>query len=82
MAKRGNPDPASYDLLLPGSSVSGSVYLGEAYDISKPGKYRVELNTSLMDVIKDEGGEFKPHAIDNFKGQDLRCEPIVFDVVA
>lgn len=82
MMKRGNPDLASYDLLLPGSSVSGSVYLGEAYEISKPGKYRVELDTSLMDVVKDEGGEFKPHAINDFKGQELRCEPVVFEVVA
>ena len=80
MAKRGNPDPASYDLVLPGSSVSGSVYLEEAYDLSKPGKYRVELNTSLMDVIKDEGGEFTPHAIGDFTGQDLACEPVVFEI--
>ena len=82
MAKRGNPDPASYDLLLPGSAVSGSVYLGEAYALSKPGIYRVELNTSLMDVIPNEGGDFKPHVIDDFKGQDLRCEPVVFEIVA
>ena len=80
MEKRGNPDPASYDLVLPASSVSGSVYLEEAYDLSKPGKYRVELNTSLMDVIKDEGGEFTPHAIGDFNGQDLTCEPITFEI--
>lgn len=81
MVKRGNPDPASYDLVLPGSSVSGSVYLEEAYDLSKPGKYRVELNTSLMDVAKDEGGEFTPRAIGDFKGQDLMCEPITFEIM-
>lgn len=81
MAKRGDPDPASYDLVLPGASVSGSVYLEEAYNLSKPGKYRIELNTSLMDVIKDEGGEFKPHTIGDFKGQDLTCEPVMFEVM-
>ena len=82
MAKRGNPDPASYDLLLPGSSVSASVYLGEAYDLSKPGVYRVELNTSLMDVIEDKDEDFKPHTISDFQGQDIRCKPIVFKICA
>ena len=80
--KRGDPDPASYDLILPGSSVSASVYLEEAYDLSKPGRYRVELDTSLMDVIPDQGGEFVPHEINDFKGQQLRCGPVEFDIAA
>lgn len=80
-AKRGNPDQASYDLLLPGSSVSGSVYLGEAYDL-KPGVYCVRLNTSLLDVIEDKGDDFQPHAINDFEGMDLKCEPIVFEILA
>ena len=82
MVKRGDPDPASYDLILPGSSVSASVYLEEAYDLSKPGRYRVELDTSLMDVIPDQGGEFVPHEINDFKGQQLRCGPVEFDIAA
>ena len=79
--KRGKPDQASYVLLLPGSSISGSVYLGEAYDL-KPGVYCVKLNTLLMDVIEDKGGDFQPHAINDFEGMDLKCEPIVFDILA
>ena len=80
MVKRGDPDPTSYDLLFPGSSLSASVYLGEAYDISKPGMYRVELNTSLADVIQDNGGNFEPHKINDFQGQELRCDPLVFEI--
>lgn len=76
--RRSNPEHDSYDLILPASSVSASVYLGEAYDLS-PGVYRVELNTVLMDVIKDEG-EFMPHTTDKFNGQMLRCEPVVFEI--
>ena len=80
IAKRGNPDQSSYNLLLPGSSVSGSVYLGEAYDLN-PGMYRVELNTSLLDVIEDKGEDFQPHMINGFEGKDLRCAPIVFEIL-
>lgn len=82
MEKRGNPDSSSYDLLFPGSSVSASVYLGEAYDLSKPGVYRVELNTALADVIEDKGGEFEPHEISKFQGLNIKCEPIIFEIFA
>ena len=80
MVKRGDPEKTDYDLLLPGSSLSASVYLGEAYDVSKPGVYHVELNTSLADVIQDNGGDFEPHKINDFQGQKLRCERLVFEI--
>lgn len=48
---RGKPSDKSYVFIAAGETVSREVVLNEAYDVSRPGKYRVILNAEVRDYI-------------------------------
>ncbi len=49
LVSRGDPSPDEYVIVLAGASISGSVELSEAYDLSKPGKYEARVDTYIQD---------------------------------
>lgn len=49
LVSRGDPSPDEYVTVLAGASVSGSVELSEAYDLSKPGNYEAQVETYIQD---------------------------------
>lgn len=48
LVKRGTPRPEDYIVLAPGSSVSSKVDASDAYDLSTPGKTKVDFRKELM----------------------------------
>jgi peptidyl-Lys metalloendopeptidase len=50
MIKRGDPSADDYVVLGPGEAASGDVEPGLAYDLGRPGRYRIALRPRLHDV--------------------------------
>lgn len=82
MAKRGPPGIDSYRLVAAGETVDAEVDITKGYGTDKPGKYRVQVNTNLMDVVpRKESVDFKPNGFDDFKAVALSSNVVEFDVV-
>jgi peptidyl-Lys metalloendopeptidase len=80
MVKRGNPTAADYVRVPPRSSVSASVDLATAYDLSTPGAYRVEFVGRIHDVTPKEGAV--PRAADDQRGLDITGNAVDLRIVA
>jgi peptidyl-Lys metalloendopeptidase len=48
---RGKPSERSYMRVAAGQTISAEVLLNEAYNVSRPGEYRVTLNTSVRNLV-------------------------------
>ena len=80
MVKRAVPRAEDYLLLGPGASTSATFDLAAAYDLSAPGRYRVEFVGRVLDVAP--GGEAVPRSGDRQRGADVPGRPAEFRVVA
>ncbi len=81
MAKRGPPSAESYALVGAGKTLSASVTLNAGYDTSTLGRYSVELNAKLFDVVaRKEGVEFQASGLGEMTHVPISCGPIHFTV--
>jgi|GEM_PF-857113 len=74
MKKRADPTADNYVMLSPGGSVNGTVDLSKAYDMSKPGKYRIVFRGELLDVAPDLSQVGRP--MDKFQPMTVECAPV------
>jgi peptidyl-Lys metalloendopeptidase len=79
MVKRGDPTAEEYVKFRAGESMIIGLDLSQAYDMSKPGTYRVKVVGNLQDVIKD--GTNPPRPRDRFQPMELKCEELTLEVV-
>lgn len=79
MVKRGNPARKHYVGIEPKSSLSAQVDLSLAYDLSKPGQYRVEFKGRLHDVTKEESS--LPRSQDRHSGMDIAGNAVTFKLI-
>jgi peptidyl-Lys metalloendopeptidase len=70
MTKRGDPAVEEYLEIPAGDSKSALRDLAEAYDVSQPGLYTVEVVGGLQDVVRSGN---PPHGRDRFQPMPLSC---------
>jgi hypothetical protein len=77
--KRGEPSRDHYFRLAAGASRSASVDLALPFDLSQPGRYRVQPRLQLHDVVV--GGQAPvPRPRGAHEGQALACHPVEIEV--
>lgn len=69
--KRGNPNAEEYVQIPPGGSVDAIVNLADVYDLSKPGRYRLQVSGGIVDLTADSASVPRPLA--QHQGVELRC---------
>ncbi len=74
MVKRAAPTAENYVMLSPGGSVDATVDLSKAYDLSKPGKYRIAFRGELIDVAPDLSQVGRP--MDKFQPMTVQCPAV------
>jgi peptidyl-Lys metalloendopeptidase len=74
LVKRGNPGAKSYLTLAPGTPLDAEVDLGLAYDLGKPGKYRVEFRGKIWDLVTQQADV--PRPLDRHRPAPLQCAAI------
>lgn len=78
MLKRGDPGREEYVEIPAGGHVEATVNLADVYEVSRPGRYRVEVVRDLLDATADAAAV--PRALDRHQPVPLRCEAVVLDV--
>jgi hypothetical protein len=78
MTKRGDPGAQEYVRIRAGESMITALDLSQAYDVSKPGRYTVNVTGDLQDVIRD--GAQPPRPRDRFQPLKLSCNELAIDV--
>jgi hypothetical protein len=76
--KRGDPPAAQYQAVPPGGSRSAGIDLAQAFDLGRPGHYRVRPMIVLHDVVA--GAAKLPRPRSAFVQQALACKDVSFDV--
>lgn len=76
MLKRGAPSAEDYRLLRPGRSLKADVDLTAGYDLSQPGRYRLEWTGRLHDVAAS--GEKVPRELEAMRAIELSCPAVDF----
>ncbi len=80
MVKRAEPGPDSYLRIEARSVASAEIELAPAFDVSLPGRYRVQPRLHLADVrVAHAGPVERPRA--EHVGSDLACPAVSFSVV-
>lgn len=80
MVKRAEPGPDSYLHIDAGSAASAEIDLSPAFDVSRPGRYRVQPQLRLADIhAAPAGSPARPRA--EHSGADLACPAVAFSVV-
>jgi hypothetical protein len=74
--KRGEPERSEYLRLAAGRSRSATLALAPAFDVSRPGHYRVEPRIVLHDVTTSAA----PRPRSAHRSQALACPALEFDV--
>lgn len=74
--KRGDPDRGEYLRLAAGRSRSAALALAPAFDVSAPGRYRVEPRMLLHDVTATAA----PRPRSAHQSQRLLCQALEFEV--
>lgn len=74
--KRGDPDRSEYLRLAAGRSRSVTLALAPAFDVSAPGRYRIEPQLLLHDVTTKPG----PRLRSAHRSQALACPAVEFEV--
>ncbi|MFO1339731.1 MAG: hypothetical protein U1F53_16150 [Burkholderiaceae bacterium] len=80
MVKRAEPGPDSYLRIEAHSAATAEIELAPAFDVSLPGRYRVQPRLHLADVrVARAGPVERPRA--EHVGTDLACPAVSFSVV-
>lgn len=79
--KRADPQVADYLRLEPGQSVNAELDLALAFDLARPGRYRVQPRLRLLDVVAPATGTRAPRPRAQHQGADLDCAPVGFTLV-
>ncbi|HZI03138.1 MAG TPA: protease [Archangium sp.] len=80
MVKRGNPSAEAYLTLAPGASADARVDLSQAYDMTKPGRYRIEFNGELMDVVEKQAEV--PRSLEQLQPRPVSCPAVETAITA
>ncbi len=78
MVKRANPNAEDYVQIPPGTEVDAVADLMEVYDLSKPGRYRLQVTGKLFDLTTDSASV--PRPLDQHQGMDLQCGEVTLDL--
>ena len=78
MVKRANPNAEDYVQIPPGAEVDAIADLTEVYDLSKPGRYRLQVTGQLFDLTTEQASV--PRPLDQHQGMELRCGEVELDV--
>ncbi len=73
MIKRAEPQAADYLRVEAGQSITTELDLALPFDLSKPGKYRVQPRVRLIDVFDATTGNAAPRLRAEHRGADLAC---------
>ncbi|WP_374567816.1 hypothetical protein [Ideonella sp.] len=76
MVKRAEPQAADYLRLDAGQSVQAEVDLALPFDLSKPGRYKVQPRVRLIDVFDAASGDAVPRPREKHQGADLACPAV------
>jgi hypothetical protein len=79
LAKRGDPVREDYVRIDAGQAAAAEVDLAAAYDVGRPGTYRVAFVGRVHDVSPESRGLPRPR--DLHRGLDARGEPASFRIV-
>jgi len=79
MVKRGDPLAEHYLRIEPGALRETHVDMALVFDLKPAGRYRVEPNIVLQDVVAGNAGR-APRPRDQFDRQPLRCSGVSFTV--
>jgi hypothetical protein len=74
MLKRGDPSAEDYVTVGPGAAARAEAEVSLAYDLGKPGRYRIAFRGPLMDVATDKGA--LPRVRDGFQSLPVACAPV------
>lgn len=81
MLKRGDPAAGDYLRLEPGQSDNAELDLALAFDLSRPGRYRVQPRIRLIDLVAPAAGASAPRARAQHQGAELACAAIGLTLV-
>ena len=79
MVKRGEPRAEDYVALAPGQTLVSDIDLALPFDLSVPGRYRVQPRLRLFDVRLDQGPATAPTRAEH-QGADLPCPTVEFEL--
>jgi hypothetical protein len=80
MARRAEPKAESYLRLEAHGSASAEIELGPAFDVSVPGRYRVQPRLHIVDLhVAHAGPVERPRA--EHQGADVACPAVQFQVL-
>lgn len=71
MVKRGDPSRDEYVEIPPGGEADATVDLANVYDVSKPGRYSLQVTGGIADLTADGVSVPRPRA--QHQGVELRC---------
>jgi hypothetical protein len=74
MVKRGDPSRDEYVQIPSGGTVEAVIDLANVYDLSKPGRYRLQVTGGIVDLATDPASVPRPR--DQHQGVELRCGEI------
>ena len=77
--KRGDPERSEYLYLAPGRSRSATLDLAEAFDLTQPGRYRVEPRLVLHDVLPADAAR-PPRSRAQHAPQATACAAVTFEL--
>lgn len=77
--KRGDPERSEYLRIAAGRSRSAAVDLAQAFDLRRPGHYRVEPRLVLHDVLA-VGDAAPPRGRAQHAAQPLECNAVAFEL--
>jgi hypothetical protein len=80
MVKRAEPKADQYLRIEPHASVSAEVDVAEPFDLSAPGRYRVQPRLAIVDLFADSAGD-PPRLRDTHKGAKLSCNAVEIRIV-
>jgi len=79
MLKRGDPPAGQYLSLAPGAHREARVELGVAFDLRATGRYRVQPQIALHDLIRG-GSALAPRPLSQHVRAALACKAVEFEV--
>jgi len=80
MMKRGDPQAGAYLSIAAGATASAGFELAPAFDLSLPGRYTLQPQIVLHDLLVGTG-EAVPRPRARHQAHALHCEPFTFEVV-
>ena len=78
MVKRGDPSRDEYVQIPPGGETDAEVDLANVYDLSKPGRYRLQVTGGIADLTADPASVPRPR--EQHQGVALECGEVTLEV--